>query len=722
MHFPEMAQEMLQRLLSRMDGDYLLLCTSSEIADHLKMSQALTPHAPVTLQIIQEDSEHYRVVIVAFDYFSEFSILCGLFSAFGLNIEAGNVQTLFTGSGRKKIVDLFRVRTLEGFHFGLAEQKQFEEALHRLIGMLEQGAFRTARASVNQRLVSQLGRIEEAASNARQPLKGLLAPIEITFDNDHSEQWTRLMIRGKDSPAFLYAFSNALAMRNIYIHKLKISHPLDKIDNQIYISNRQGKKVTKEKTQHAIRISAVFIKQFIHYLTAAPNPSMAMVHFDQFLDKILEAPSSRPLLAFLKKKETLGFLARFFGTSNFLWEDFLRIRFDALFPILEQYKAKPLTTGKEAMQRRLRRRLHRAKTFEEKQQILNHYKDEEMFRIDLRHLHEPVNQLRLFSEALTDLAEVIISSASKVCQRHLEERYGRPLKENGRPSPLAIFGLGKFGGRELGYASDIELLFVYGEDGRTDGPESIQNSLYFEKLSQKICRFIEARQEGIFQIDTRLRPYGKSGRLAVSLAQFQNYYSEAGKAAPFERQALIKLRFAAGSRALGRQCEAARDQFVYSGAPWNLKEAFDLRMRQTKELVPTGRVNVKYSPGGIIDIEYLVQYLQIIHGKKSGDLRTTNTLDELSALAKKMVLEKKTARSLEKTYLFLRSLIDALRMVQGNARDLLLPDIDSDEFIFLARRMGYAKKDWRHGSRQLETAIQEHMEAAHHQYQSLVAN
>jgi len=687
-----------------------------ETALFSRLSRALSPRQPLKLRIVPKGQARFCIVVVSYDYFSAFALICGLFSAFGLNIESGNVQTLFHGSGRHKIVDVFRVHCLPGFCFDPPVRQTFEHALQELIGLLERGAFRAARAAVNQRLVARLERIAEALPDAHQGLNGLLAPLRITFDNARSRQWTRLKIRGKDSPAFLYAFSSALAMREINIHGLKIARRGEEIDNQLDISSRRGKKIKDKKLQMALRISAGLTKQFVHDLRAAPNPSMAMVHFDQFLDKILETPRSRPFLSFLRKQKTLRFLTRFFGTSHFLWEDFLRLQFDAFFPILERSKAKPLSITKRAMQARLGRRLRSARGFEEKRQVVNHFKDEELFRIDLRHLCGGPVQLQAFSRTLGDLAGLMLSETLKICRSRLEARCGRPLRPDGKTSAFTILGLGKLGGRELGYASDIELLFVYEQDGASDGPEAIPNRAYFEKLAQSVCHFIETRQEGIFKIDTRLRPYGKSGPIAIPFPRFKTYYHSEGPAMPFERQALIRLRFSAGSRALGRRCEQVRDQFVYSGAPWDLKGAFALRVRQTRELVPPGRTHVKYSPGGLVDLEYFVQYLQIIHGKETPEIRTTNTLEGLAALSAVGRIDKKSASQMEKACLFLRALVDALRMVRGRAKDLILPPHDSEAFVFLSRRMGFERKNWRQGSLALEAAIREHMETARRSY------
>ncbi|MDC4224534.1 MAG: hypothetical protein MPW15_09965 [Candidatus Manganitrophus sp.] len=184
--------------------------------------------------------------------------------------------------------------------------------------------------------------------------------------------------------------------------------------------------------------------------------------------------------------------------------------------------------------------------------MLNEYKDRELFRIDIKHLLEPSLTLTDFSQALTDLAEVVIEETYALCRADLVNRYGTPRLEEGRPASFAICGLGKLGGAELGYASDIELLFVYEGPGQTDGAEPIDNRVFFEKLAQQITHFITAKQEGIFHIDTRLRPHGNAGVLANPLSQLTAYYAPTGEAAPFERQALIKLRWIAGDEALGQ--------------------------------------------------------------------------------------------------------------------------------------------------------------------------
>ena len=120
---------------------------------------------------------------------------------------------------------------------------------------------------------------------------------------------------------------------------------------------------------------------------------------------------------------------------------------------------------------------------------------------------------------------------------------------------------------------------------------------------------------------------------------------------------------------------------------------------------------MKYSRGGVIDIEYAVQYLQVMHGQDRPSLRTPNTLQAFAALMAEGLVSRPDGESLRKAYVFTRTLIDGLRMVRGNAKDLVLPPPDSEEFIFLARRVGYATDDWQAGARHLQLDIEQHMTA-----------
>jgi glutamate-ammonia-ligase adenylyltransferase len=719
--------DVLQDFLSRMDPDYFLRFDPPMIARHLGLIARLEPDRPCEVAIADQDGERFTVTIVAYDYFSEFAVICGLLSAFGLNIEEGQIYTFSEpptsalsrdrarkesqarhktrpGLTRKKIVDVFLVRPGPGVSFGPTERRRFTAELTDLLKRLDAGQYAEARHAVNRRLVEQLGK-------RRGSFGGLLHTVHITFDNGRSPTDTVMDIQSDDTPAFLYAFANALAMRNIYVSKAQVESTGSKIHDRFFVRNRHGHKLLDHAEQDQLRLTAVLIKQFTHALTWAPDPTKALESFDQFLDLIVQdhGKDARKALSFVSDKKSLPVLARLLGASDFLWEDFLRRQYDNLLPLLQNYRDEPLVKPPAALRKELNAVVNKAKTDEAKKAALNQFKDHELFRIDMKHIVEPSTSLPDFSLAVTQLAEVIVERALVDCRDKLNRLHGSPKLADKTPCLFAVFGAGKFGGREMGYASDIEVLFVYEGSGRTSGKQSIDNSEYFERLAQELLQWIEAKREGIFHLDVRLRPHGDKGSLANAFDEICSYYSPGGLAAPFERQALIKLRFVAGDAALGKRVEAHRDRYVYSGAPWDLAAALELRRQQIAQLVKPGQVNLKHSHGGIVTIEYAIQYLQLMHGHKNPRLRTPNTLQALAALIDGGLIAPATGEDLRKAYLFIRMLIDGLRMVRGNTKDLVLPPPESDEFIFLARRVGYMTDDWQAGARHLQADIEQHM-------------
>lgn len=726
---PTIEEDILQDFFSRMDPEYFQRFEPTAIAAHVRLAAQLNADHPCMIVFSEPQDKRFEITIVAYDYFAEFATICGLLSAFALNIEEGDIYTFAEqvaslptrtswmgygprvrskgtpGLSKKKIVDVFRVSPVPGEAWGSEQQAQLKSELQSVIALLDRGHFEEARFAVNRHLVEQLGK-------HRGSFSGLLLPVQITFDNSQSAMDTVMDIRSDDTPAFLYAFANALAMRNIYISKAQFDVEHGKIHDRFYVRNRHGQKLSDAADQEQLRLTAVLIKQFTHALTWAPDPTKALEAFDQFLDLTMQqtkGKAQQEALAFLSDKKTFPLLARLLGASDFLWEDFLRRQHSNLLPLLQDYREAPLMRPRATLRKELDRQVDRAKNDDARKAAMNEFKDRELFRIDMKHIVEPGTALPDFSAALTQLAEVIVDRSLKDCQAKLNKLYGPPGLANKKPCPFTVLGLGKFGGKELGYASDIEVLFVYGDAGRTSGKNPIENSEYFERLGAELLQWIEAKQEGIFHLDVRLRPHGEKGSLTNPFDEIAKYYSDRGLAAPFERQSLIKLRHVAGDATLGKKVEAHRDSYVYSGNPWDLRIALDLRRQQLKELVERGTVNLKHSPGGIVDIEYAVQYLQIMHGHRLPLLRTTNTMQALLSLVDAGLVTRQVGEDLRKAYLFIRMLIDGLRMVRGNAKDRVLPSVHSDEFIFLARRVGYTTDDWQAGAKHLTSDIEEHM-------------
>jgi [glutamine synthetase] adenylyltransferase / [glutamine synthetase]-adenylyl-L-tyrosine phosphorylase len=708
---PEVSKEVIQAFFARMDEDYFANFSPEEISTHIKMSCALDEGRPAQCRVTPRGPDEFDIVIVGFDYLSEFSIFCGLLSAFGLDIRAGNIYSFArreTGEVRRrlarrapgakapqssprKIVDVFNTRLRPGEVFDEAKRREFDQELQTLVRMLASGSPERARERLNRFLTERIEKMNER-------LTGLLSPVEVRFDNRLSPDWTVMDAHSEDAFAFLYAFSNALSIRGVYIHKVEIRSVGQEARDRFFIADRRLRKIEEEREQERLRTTVALIKRFTRFLPEAADPAKAMRHFDQFLDKVAEERIPDRMVSFFAGREGMNLLAHLLGSSDFLWDDFLSLRFKDLLPILEDFTKTELRPGKQPLRRRLAGCLSGDHTFDEKKGSFNRFKDGQVFLIDVKHLLDPQVTLMDFSQALTDLAEVALDEAAGICYESLVESHGEPALPDGSPAPFTICGLGKFGGREMGYASDLEVLFVHDGPGLTRGSKPIDNGLFFERLAQQVVEFIEARDKGVFHIDLRLRPHGKAGALATPFERLASYYSKNGEAAPFERQALIKLRWVAGDETLGRRVEECRDNFTYSGEPWDWENAIRLRRRQTRELVKPGRINVKYSPGGIIDIEYAAQYLQLLHGKDHPELRVTSTLEALGQLRKLSIISEAEGEMLRAGYLFLRNLIDALRIVRGDASDLDLPEDDSDEFKSLARRLGYRERDWKSGA------------------------
>jgi glutamate-ammonia-ligase adenylyltransferase len=245
----------------------------------------------------------------------------------------------------------------------------------------------------------------------------------------------------------------------------------------------------------------------------------------------------------------------------------------------------------------------------------------------------------------------------------------------------------------MGFASDIELLTVYEGAGQTNGRKSLDNAVFYEKLVRFLLKHLRVRQEGIFQIDLQLRPYGNKGPLANSLGAFRDYYSPTGPARQFERLAFVKLRPICGDADFVRVIMACRDAFVYSGQSVDYQNIRYLRQRQVEELVNPKTVNIKLSPGGLVDIEYFIQAKQLEAGADDPGVRVANTMAALQKLGTAGVIPTPQVENIHRAYRFLRRTIDALRVVRGNARDLTVPDSGSPAFSYLTRRLGYENEE-----------------------------
>src|SRR5215470_7776779 len=327
---------------------------------------------------------------------------------------------------------------------------------------------------------------------------------------------------------------------------------------------------------------------------------------------------------------------------------------------------------------------------------------------------------------ISALADVLIEEALRESDRQLQRRYGTPqhLDAEGRlvNTPFAVLSLGKLGGNELNYCSDVDLMYIFG-DGEEPPDAAISNREYFIRLAQQVTELLtRMTQEGaVYRIDLRLRPQGGEGELAVNLSHALRYYASA--AHDWERQALIKVRHTAGDEALARrfirsvQSEVYTEQINFAAIKTALvaREQMDKRWRARE---PSEEViDVKIGRGGIRDIEFLVQCLQRVYGGGEPWLRSGGTLFSLQKLHDKRHISGKEFHDLTSAYEFLRHLEHRLQLRDGKQTHRL--PITKSELRILQRSMeGYAPGQER-GS-DLVTAVRQRMGIVTEVYQRII--
>lgn len=280
----------------------------------------------------------------------------------------------------------------------------------------------------------------------------------------------------------------------------------------------------------------------------------------------------------------------------------------------------------------------------------------------------------------SDLAEVSIAAAQSFALGDLVERFGVPVgAESNSPQELMVVAMGKLGGRELNVSSDVDLIFVYPEEGATNGPRAISNHEFFNQLGKQIISILtEATADGfVFRVDMRLRPYGESGALTISFPALESYFVTQGR--PWERYAWIKARPISG--VCHEELGALIKPFVFRryldyGAIGQIRE---LHRQIRAEVMRRDRIdNIKLGPGGIREIEFLAQVFQLIRGGRDAGLQGRSTLTTLSYLAQLKLLSQEHCTELSESYVFLRNLEHRLQYLD-DAQTHSLPTSAPDQ-------------------------------------------
>jgi glutamate-ammonia-ligase adenylyltransferase len=324
--------------------------------------------------------------------------------------------------------------------------------------------------------------------------------------------------------------------------------------------------------------------------------------------------------------------------------------------------------------------------------LLREWRRREMVRIAWRDIAGTATVAETL-QAVSDLADATIRAAVAAAERQLSPIFGEPQRSNSAQPSFIVLGMGKLGGRELNFSSDIDLIFLFTEAGETSGPRVLDNEEYFNRLGHEVIRLLDARNADgfVFRVDMRLRPFGESGPLVVSLASLEDYLQQHGR--DWERYAWIKARAIVGAHTY----KSAYEEFV---RPFVYRRYLDFgvfeSLRNMKALIvrEVGRrdleQHLKLGKGGIREIEFIVQSMQLVRGGSDRRLQNAALLQVLPLLAGSKLVSSDDIAELKEAYLVLRKAENALQMMRDQQAHTL-PE-DSLDRARLALIMGF--KDW----------------------------
>ncbi len=333
----------------------------------------------------------------------------------------------------------------------------------------------------------------------------------------------------------------------------------------------------------------------------------------------------------------------------------------------------------------------------EPQVLLARFRRRELLRVFLHDIRR-LATISEITEEISNLADAILEYALRLAKQELDNRFGTPLetdiKGRAKPAGFCVVSLGKLGSKELNYSSDIDLLFLYSADGKTSGHGTkgeVTNREYFVKLAEFVTKLVgqQTGEGAAYRVDLRLRPHGRIGALALSVKDTIRYYQT--EARNWERQVLIRSRSSAGSAELYKKFFVQVENFVFSKDE-TVENALE-NVRLSKEQINFEKssdkgFDVKLGTGGIREIEFIAQALQLAYGGHDEWLRSPHTLITLTRLADRHLLNESELTELFDAYEFLRRLEHLLQMENG-LQTHLVPD-DSERRELFARRMGFA--------------------------------
>ncbi|MBF0124033.1 MAG: bifunctional [glutamate--ammonia ligase]-adenylyl-L-tyrosine phosphorylase/[glutamate--ammonia-ligase] adenylyltransferase [Magnetococcales bacterium] len=396
----------------------------------------------------------------------------------------------------------------------------------------------------------------------------------------------------------------------------------------------------------------------------APDPDLAMQHADAFLNRIGRRSNYVALL--VENPAVLDLLVPVFGSSPYLAR-YLNSHLELLDSLITREFLQQ-SLQRSALATALAQRLASTTTPEQRDQALHEFKSGEILRIGLRDL-----------SGMADLAEVMVNLATVatvIVTQNLHDAYTALTARYGTPvAQFAIVAMGKLGGQELNYASDLDLIFVYdsqGDEQWSDGAPSLSHAVFFNRLGQHIVQGVTRwTQSGrLYELDMRLRPSGNSGPLVVSFDSFVHY--QRTDAWTWEHQALTRAHVIAGDADLSERLRVAiREIICMPREPLPLRqEVVSMRERMVRDKpLPQGVLDIKQSRGGIVDLEFLVQYLILCHAAQHPAIVQRNLSSALLSMSQCGLLTQQTAQMLYDHYQFYRLVENRLRLLHDRSEN-----------------------------------------------------
>ncbi len=346
---------------------------------------------------------------------------------------------------------------------------------------------------------------------------------------------------------------------------------------------------------------------------------------------------------------------------------------------------------------------------------LRELRQQEMVRIAWRDLNQ-LASVAIVLQELTDFAVAVVSITLQALEKQQADIYGMPLDAEGNEQSLLVLAMGKMGGGELNFSSDIDLIFSFAEDGETPGPRKKSHYEFYLAVIRKLVKVLdEATLDGfVYRVDTRLRPFGQSGPMAMSFSGLEQYYQLHGR--DWERYAMIKASVISGREADKKYLQSMLTPFVY-------RRYLDFSMideiREMKLMINTQMKrkgmenNIKLGQGGIREIEFIGQTLQLIRAGRDPELRERSIIKVLKLLAEKNQLSVSDVKQLIAAYWFLRKLENRLQMLGDKQTHTLPDDEESKQRICLSMGM----KGWD----ELLAVLAEHQKAVDTVFQNLIS-